>query len=86
MVCTVIERLQLIAGYFRIVHALQQWVDTSVILAPEIVRNCQYQHGFCKRTFRDYLQDKETLGPSATVPGILTTCWGVDPLGLVEVE
>ncbi len=40
---TVIESFQLIAGNFRIMHALQEWLDTSIFFAPEVVGNyiCQ---------------------------------------------
>jgi len=39
VVRTIVECLQLIAGLFRIVHALKQRINTGIIFAPEIVRD-----------------------------------------------
>ncbi len=36
---TVVESFQFIAGNFRIVHALQERLDTGIFLSPEIVGN-----------------------------------------------
>ena len=40
---TVVERLQLVASDFGIVHPLEQWLNASVIFAPKIVRDYWYE-------------------------------------------
>ena len=69
---TVVECFQLIAGSFRILHALQEWLNTSVFLPPEVIRDyaCQLIPSAGSSL---YLQDSDTVGPSATVPGIVGT-------------
>ena len=37
---TAVESLEFVASDFGIVHALQEWMNTCILLAPEIVRNC----------------------------------------------
>lgn len=57
-------------------HALQHGPNSGVILAPEIIGNCiAIQSGSAHidsmvQQEMD-IQDKETAGPSATVPGIV---------------
>ena len=36
---TIVERFELITCNFRIVHALKEWLDPSILFAPEVVRN-----------------------------------------------
>lgn len=37
---TVVERLQFVRCDFRIVHALEEWMDPGIVLTPEVIRNC----------------------------------------------
>lgn len=81
---TVIESLQLIAGGFGIVHAVQHRSDTGVILAPEVIGDCRIRKVSVGNMFDleganqlkkrgRHIQDRETVGPSAVVPGILNS-------------
>lgn len=36
---TAVERLEFVTSDFGIVHALQEWMNACIFLAPEIVRN-----------------------------------------------
>lgn len=76
VVRTIVECLQLIAGLFRIVHALKQRINTGIIFAPEIVRDYEFWSvkGVCSR--QDHQQDSETVGASDTVPGIVPSLRG----------
>lgn len=67
---TIVERPQLVASDFGIVHPLEQWLNASIILAPKIVRDYWYKHGSLSSQSNIHSHDKETVGPSAMVPGI----------------
>jgi len=41
---TGIERAKLIAGYLSIMHALEEGGHTGIILAPEVVGDCDPMH------------------------------------------
>lgn len=54
-------------------HAIKHGLNTCIILSPEIVCNCgdvRLNSGN-KELVRFIVQDMETDGPSATVPGIV---------------
>ena len=36
---TTVERFELIACNFRVVHALKKWLNPGILFAPEIVRD-----------------------------------------------
>ena len=69
---TVVECLQFVAGDFGALHAPQQGLDSSIFFAPEVVRNytpCQ-ELLVVHSEMDDFSQDKDTVGASATMPGI----------------
>ena len=67
---TIVERSQLVASDFGIVHPLEQWLNASIIFAPKIICNYWYKQGTLSSQSDIHSHDKETVGPSAMVPGI----------------
>lgn len=52
-------------------HAIQHWLQSRIVFAPEVVGNCRIvSMGLTLVGLHD-IQDMETVGPSATVPGIV---------------
>ena len=71
---TVVKRLQLVAGDFGALHAPQQGLDARIIFAPEVVRNyTPSQTLLVLHSKMDFSQDIDTVGASATMPGIAPT-------------
>ena len=67
---TIVERPQLVASDFGIVHSLEQWLNARIIFAPEIIRDYWYKRASFSFQSNTHSHDKETVGPSAMVPGI----------------
>lgn len=70
---TSVESLQFIARNLRSVHAIKHRLESCIFFTPEVVGNYDAVSLRLVNKERAWfaLQDMETVGPSATVPGIV---------------
>lgn len=68
---TIVERLEFIARHLGVVHALEQRLNPCIFFAPEVVRDCQVSALEYSDLSQGNVQDIDTVGTSATVPGIV---------------
>lgn len=70
---TVIEAFEFIAGNLRVLHALEYRLHPRIFFTPEVVGDYQVSVNVSGHPRFDNIHDVVTVGPSATVPGILLT-------------
>jgi hypothetical protein len=76
IVLTAVKSAKLVACLLRIVHALEERLDTSIILAPEVVGDwavvlaLSLLNAQLHRMMRRYIQERATAGASVVGPGI----------------